>query len=235
MTTFHIPDTTPTKPTTPTKTAPTSTAPGDRFDPLADLTALLICTPDGIAIAPAKATKACHKCGVTHPITRFNREKKKADGFSAWCKACKSKDQTRRRVDKLQHDPDWQLRRKTFARLARLVAAGEIVKPTACPFCGLAPKAREIQAFFADAADPHTVLWRCRGCALAQSGKAQLGVCRWCQEPFAVQRTSVRRGGGRYCTVRCRNAWMKSTAEHVRRVPVDERATAESVFVTDRF
>ena len=50
-----------------------------------------------------------------------------------------------------------------------------------------------------------------------------------------MQRTSVRRGGGRYCTVRCRNAWMKSTAEHVRAVPVDERATAESVFLSDRF
>lgn len=209
-----------------------------KFDPLAELTQLtelLICTPDGVAYAPAKAKKTCNKCGVTHAITKFNREKRKADGFSAWCKACKSKDQTKRRVEKLQHDPDWQLRRKTFAKLARLITAGDVVKPTCCPWCGGSPRAREIQAFFADPADARTVLWRCRSCALAQAGKAQLGVCRWCQEPFAVQRTSLRRGGGRYCSVRCRNAWMKTTAEHVKSVPVGERKSAEQVFVDDRF
>lgn len=223
-------------PSTSTPSTKTSTQKTSTTDPLADAAlALLICTPDGVAFAPAKTHKLCTKCGVNHPITKYNREKKKADGFSAWCKACKSKDQTKRRVEKLQHDPDWQLRRKTFAKLARLIAAGEVTKPACCPWCGKAPKAREIQAFFADAADARSVIWRCRACALAQSGKAQLTVCRWCQEPFAVQRTSLRRGGGRYCTVRCRNAWMKATAEHVKDVPVDARATAESVFLSDRF
>ena len=196
---------------------------------------LLICTPTGVAVAPAKAFKVCGRCHVEQPITKFNRERKKADGFSAWCKGCKSKDQTKRRVEKLADDVDWQLRRKTFARLTRLVAAGEIVKPCACPWCGKEPAPREIQAFFADAADARTVLWRCRSCALAQAGKAQLSVCRWCQEPFAVQRTSLRRGGGRYCTVRCRNAWMKQTGEHVKSVPVAERTSAEQIFHDDRF
>ena len=203
---------------------------------VADLTAtMLICTPNGIAVAPAPLRKVCGKCRVEQSIACFNREKRKRDGFSAWCKRCKSADQTRRRVERLVDDEDWQLRRRTFARLTRLVKAGEIEKPSTCPFCGATPAPREIQAFFADPADPHSVLWRCRSCALATSGKAQVAVCRWCQEPFATQRTTIRRGGGRYCSVRCRNAWMKTTAEHVRQVPASERTTAEAVYVDDRF
>ncbi len=196
---------------------------------------LLICTPNGVAVAPAPLTKVCGKCHVEQSIVRFNREAKKRDGFSAWCKACKSHDQTKRRVEKLADDEDWRLRRKTYARLMRLVLAGEIEKPCQCPLCGAAPAAREIQAQFADAADPHSVLWRCRSCALALAGKAQLAICRWCQEPFVAQRTSIRRGGGRYCSVRCRNAWMKGTAEHMRKVPASERTTAESIYLDDRF
>jgi len=196
---------------------------------------LLICTPNGVAVAPAPLTKVCGKCHVEHSIARFNREKRKRDGFSAWCKACKSKDQTRRRVETLSHDEDWVLRRKTYARLSRLIAAGDVVKPTCCPLCGTTPAPREIQAVFVDAADPRSVLWRCRGCALAEAGKAQIAVCRWCMDPFRTQRTTVRRGGGRYCSVRCRNAWMRSTAEHVHGVPAAQRTTAEAVFHEDRF
>lgn len=196
---------------------------------------LLICTPTGVAIAPAPLTKICGRCHVEQSIARFNREVRKRDGFSAWCKGCKSKDQIRRREERLKDDEDWLLRRKTYAKLMRLIARGEVEKPACCPFCGAQPAAREIQATFADPADPTTVLWRCRSCALAQAGKAQIACCRWCQDPFVAQRTSVRRGGGRYCSVRCRNAWMKQTAEHVRSVPLAERRTAESVFVDDRF
>jgi hypothetical protein len=196
---------------------------------------LLICTPTGIAVAPAPLTKFCTKCCREQSIARFNREKRKRDGFSAWCKACKSRDQTRRRVERLSHDEDWVLRRKTYARLSRLIANGEVQKPTCCPLCGTEPRAREIQATFADPGDPRSVLWRCRSCSLAEAGKAQLAVCRWCLEPFRTQRTTVRRGGGRYCSVRCRNAWMKTTAEHVHAVPAAERTTAEAVFLDDRF
>ncbi len=196
---------------------------------------LLICTPTGVAVAPAPLTKLCGKCNVVHSIARFNREKRKRDGFSAWCKGCKSKDQTRRRVETLAHDDDWVLRRKTYARLSRLIAAGDVVKPTCCPLCGTTPVAREIQAVFVDAAEPRSVLWRCRGCALAEAGKAQIAVCRWCNDPFRTQRTTVRRGGARYCSVRCRNAWMRSTAEHVHGVPAAKRKSAETVFHDDRF
>jgi len=198
-------------------------------------TDLLICTPAGVAVAPAPLTKICGRCHVEQSIARFNREKRKRDGFSAWCKGCKSKDQIRRRQEQLADDEDWVLRRKTYARLMRLVARGEIEKPVCCPFCGAQPAPREIQATFADPADPKSVLWRCRSCALAQAGKAQLAFCRWCQDPFVAQRTSVRRGGGRYCSVRCRNAWMKQTAEHVSGVPLAERTSAEAVFLDDRF
>jgi hypothetical protein len=196
---------------------------------------LLICTPTGVAVAPAPLTKVCGRCHVEQSIARFNREARKRDGFSAWCKGCKSKDQIRRRQERLADDEDWLLRRKTYARLVRLVERGELEKPAACPCCGATPAPREIQAHFADPADPRTVVWRCRSCALALAGKATLAFCRWCQDPFVAQRTSVRRGGGRYCSVRCRNAWMKQTAEHVAGVPVAERRTAESVFVDDRF
>jgi len=196
---------------------------------------LLICTPTGVAVAPAPLTKVCGKCHQDLSIARFNREAKKRDGFSAWCKACKSHDQVKRRVEKLAGDEDWRLRRKTYAKLARLVERGEVGKPTCCPLCGVQPAAREIQAHFADPADPRSVLWRCRGCANAIAGKATLAVCRWCQDPFVAQRTSVRRGGGRYCSVRCRNAWMKTTAEHVRGVKASSRTTAEAIFVDDRF
>jgi hypothetical protein len=215
--------------TTTTTTTPTTTA---KTTAGADL---LICTAAGIAVAPAPLTKVCGKCHLDLSIARFNRERRKRDGFSAWCKACKSKDQTRRRVEQLQDDDDWVLRRKTSARLARAIARGEVEKPRCCPWCGQSPAPREIQAWFADPADPLTVIWRCRSCALAQAGKAQLAICRWCQEPFATQRTTVRRGGGRYCSVRCRNDWMKTTAEHVRQVSPANRSTAESVFVDDRF
>lgn len=196
---------------------------------------LLICTPTGIAVAPAPLKKTCGKCHVEHSIARFNREKRKRDGFSAWCKSCKSKDQTRRRIEQLASDEDWILRRKTFARLSRLIAAGVVVKPTCCPSCGASPVAREIQAVFVDASDPHSVQWRCRSCVLAAAGKAQVAVCRWCLEPFRAQRTTIRRGGGRYCSVRCRNTWMRSTAEHVHGVPASARSSAETVFHDDRF
>lgn len=196
---------------------------------------LLICTPTGIAVAPAPLRKTCGKCHVEQSIACFNREKRKRDGFSAWCKRCKSKDQTKRRVERLADDEDWVQRRKTYARLTRLIEAGEVTKPTACPTCGTSPAPREIQAVFVDATDPRSVQWRCRACALAAAGKVSVAVCRWCLEPFRAQRTTVRRGGGRYCSVRCRNAWMRSTAEHVHGVPAAERTTAEAVFIDDRF
>lgn len=196
---------------------------------------MLICTPQGIAIAPAPLRKVCGKCHKEQSIACFNREKRKRDGFSAWCKRCKSHDQTRRRETRLKDDEDWQLRRKTYARLTRLIEAGEVHKPTACPLCGSCPKPREIQASFADPADPRTVLWRCRACALAAAGKTSVAICRWCEEPFVAQRTMIRRGGARYCSVRCRNAWMRKTAEHVHRVAPGERTTAETVFMQDRF
>jgi hypothetical protein len=198
-------------------------------------TDLLICTPQGVALSPAPLTKVCGKCHKDLSIARFNREKRKRDGFSAWCKACKSNDQTKRREEKLKGDADWVLRRQTYARLMRLVKSGEVDKPTCCPFCGNTPVAREIQAYFADPSDPRSVLWRCRSCALAQAGKASICICRWCQEPFAAQRTTVRRGGARYCSVRCRNAWMKQTAEHITQTPPAKRTTAESIYLDDRF
>ena len=196
---------------------------------------LLICTPNGVAQAPALTHKTCSRCGEARPITAYNRETKKQGGFAAWCKPCKSADQDRRRRELLMGDPDWRLRRKTFARLARLMAAGVLDKPERCPFCGAAVPGRELQADFADPTDPHSVTWRCRRCALAVAGKAQLAFCRWCRDPFVAQTTSVRRGGGRYCSVRCRNAWMRTTAEHVRQVPPGERTSAEQIYVDDRF
>jgi hypothetical protein len=198
-------------------------------------TPLLICTPQGVAVAPVATAKRCARCGEEKSVTAFNKEKKKKDGLSAWCKACKSKDQSRRRSDVLVFDPSWVERRKTYAKLARLVLKGAVVKPKDCPQCGRRVAAREMQARFKDGRDPLTVVWRCRACALAELGKSEVAACRWCDEPFVVQTHQLRRGGGRYCSVRCRNAWMKSTAEHIKRTHVRVRARAEQVFMDDRF
>jgi hypothetical protein len=196
---------------------------------------LLVATPAGVAEVAQKTHKVCGRCHEDKPVSDFNREAKKLDGLASWCKRCKCQDQVKRREEQLKHDADWRQRRQTFAKLARLIARGEVQKPTTCPWCGQAPAPREIQAVFANACDPRSVLWRCRSCALAQEGKVLLAVCRWCKEPFSVQRTTLRRGGGRYCTVRCRNTWMKTTAEHVRQVVASKRTSAEQVYLDDRF
>jgi hypothetical protein len=196
---------------------------------------LLICTPQGVALAPVATVKRCARCGEEKSVAAFNKEKKKKDGMSAWCKACKSKDQSRRRRDVLVFDPSWVERRKTYAKLARLVDKGAIAKPTQCPQCGRAVAVREMQARFKDGREPTSVEWRCRPCALAEIGKSEVSACRWCDEPFVVQTHQLRRGGGRYCSVRCRNAWMKSTAEHTKKTAVRMRAKAEQVYMDDRF
>jgi predicted RNA-binding Zn-ribbon protein involved in translation (DUF1610 family) len=194
---------------------------------------LMICTPEGVAIAPVPAAKRCGRCGEEKPLEAFNREQKKKDGLSAWCKACKSVDQTRRRNEILSLDEDWKLRRKVFARLARLVARGEIVKPSACPQCDKVVAGRELQAKFSDPGDAKSVIWRCRACALLELGKSVTRTCAWCEEPFRAQTHALRRGAGKYCSVRCRNAWMRKTAEHVH--DVAKRSKAIDVYVDDRF
>lgn len=196
--------------------------------------ALLICTPDGVAAAPAVAAKRCARCGEEKARGHYNLEKRKRDGLAAWCKACKSADQSRRRKEILTVDEDWQLRRRTYAQLARLIAKGALEKPKACPGCKNVVAVRELQARFAVATDPFSVSWRCRTCALVEIGKSTLRVCAWCEEPFRAQTHQLRRGAGKYCSVRCRNAWMKKTAEHVRR-DVSARTKAVDVYVDDRF
>lgn len=198
-------------------------------------TALMICTPDGVAVAPVAQAKRCGHCLNEKPITEYNREARKRDGLSAWCKACKSADQTRRRKEILALDEDWKLRRKIFAQLARLVARGEIVKPAECPKCTKVVAGREMQAKFVDPTNARTVEWRCRACALNELGKNVLRVCAWCEEPFRAQTHALRRGAGKYCSVKCRNAWMRKTAEHVRDVDVNERTNAVTVYLDDRF
>lgn len=103
---------------------------------------LLICTPNGIAVAPAVVDKRCARCGEVKSVLHYNREARKKDGMSAWCKACKSRDQSRRRAEILTHDPAWVERRKTYAKLARLVEKGAVQKPAACPRCGKTVAAR---------------------------------------------------------------------------------------------
>lgn len=196
---------------------------------------LLLCTPDGVAFAPALASKRCARCALEKVREQFNREQRKRDGLSAWCKACKSIDQSRRRREILSGDEDWRQRRKTFAALARLVDKGALEKPRACPQCAKVVAAREMQARFAVANDPQSVVWRCRSCALTELGKSMVRACAWCEEPFRAQTHQLRRGAGRYCTVRCRNAWMKQTAEHVRLERSARRTKAEQVYVADRF
>ncbi len=198
-------------------------------------TTVLICTPDRVAYAAAPVVKRCARCGEDKPTALYNREAKKRDGFCAWCKPCKSRDQSRRRIDLLQHDHAWRERRRTFAKLTRLVKSGSVVKPMHCPTCAKRVVAREMQAQFADGADARSVKWRCRACALAQAGASLATVCQWCNEPFRVQTHQVRRGAGRYCCLRCRNAWMHATAEHVRGVRGDARTDAHRVFINDRF
>jgi hypothetical protein len=201
--------------------------------PRCPMSALLICTPEGIAVASAVSEKRCARCRVEKPRELFNREQRKRDGLSAWCKACKSIDQSRRRRELLVHDEDWRIRRRTFAMLARLLQKGALAKPEACPACNKVVPAREMQARFGVAADPFTVLWRCRACALFEQGKSVKRVCAWCDEPFQAQTHQLRRGAGRYCSVRCRNAWMRGTAEHVK--DTLQRTKAVSVYVDDRF
>ncbi len=196
-------------------------------------TALMICTDNGVAVAPVAAVKRCARCGIEKTRESYNHEKRKRDGLSAWCKACKSADQSRRRKEILAGDEDWRQRRRVFAQLARLVDKGALEKPGACPTCGKVVPTREMQAKFAVATDPFSVIWRCRACALEELGKSMLRVCAWCDEPFRAQTHQLRRGAGKYCSVRCRNAWMKKTAEHVR--AVGERTKAERVYVDDRF
>lgn len=37
------------------------------------------------------STKRCSKCGETHPIECFTKDKKRADGLDPWCRACKQR------------------------------------------------------------------------------------------------------------------------------------------------
>ena len=200
-------------------------------------TALMICTENGVAIAPVAVVKRCARCQLEKTRENFNREKRKRDGLSAWCKACKSADQSRRRKDILALDEDWKQRRRVFAQLARLIEKGAMEKPASCPTCNKMVPKREMQAKFAVQNDPFSVVWRCRACALQELGKSTPRVCAWCQEPFNAQTHQVRRGAGKYCSVRCRNAWMRKTAEHVRLkdAPAEQRTNAERVFLDDRF
>jgi hypothetical protein len=204
-------------------------------DPLLETAELLICTPDGVAVAPAVVHKRCARCAEVKGREHFNREKRKRDGLSAWCKACKSIDQSRRRKEILAGDEDWKLRRRTFAQLARLIDKGALEKPAACPTCAKIVPTREMQARFAVATDPFSVVWRCRACALAELGKSLVRACAWCEEPFRAQTHQLRRGAGKYCSVRCRNAWMKKTAEHVKAEAPAVRTRAVDVYVDDRF
>lgn len=208
------------------------TTPDPTLDPTLD--ALLICTPDGVAVAPAVATKRCARCGEAKAREHYNHEKRKRDGLSAWCKACKSADQARRRKEILASDEDWKIRRRTYGQLARLIEKGALEKPAACPTCHNVVATRELQARFDVATDPLSVTWRCRACALEESGRSLLRVCAWCDEPFRAQTHQLRRGAGKYCSVRCRNAWMKKTAEHVRK-DGPGRSKAVNVYVDDRF
>lgn len=198
---------------------------------------LLICTPDGVAFAPAVAFKRCARCAVEKAREHFNLEQRKRDGLSAWCKACKSVDQSRRRKEILNGDEDWRQRRKTFAALARLIEKGAMEKPKACPTCTKIVAPREMQARFDVATDAFSVVWRCRACALTELGKSMLRVCAWCEEPFRAQTHQLRRGAAKYCGVKCRNAWMRKTAEHVRleRGSGEKRTKAEQVYLADRF
>jgi hypothetical protein len=198
-----------------------------------DNTALLICTENGVAVAPVAQLKRCARCGGEKTRDQFNLEKRKRDGLSAWCKGCKSIDQSRRRKEILSLDEDWKQRRRIFAQLARLVEKGALEKPATCPTCARPTSKREMQAKFAVAHDPFSVIWRCRACALEELGKSTLRSCAWCEEPFRAQTHQLRRGAGKYCSVRCRNAWMKKTAEHVH--GAENRTKAVNVFVDDRF
>jgi hypothetical protein len=218
----------------PSSLAPASPGALASEQPLADATPLLICTPDGVAQAPGRVDKRCSRCLELRPLNAFTREARKRDGLSAWCKPCKSDAQVERKNAVLLSDPDWVLRRKTFARLSRLIEKGAMEKPRACPVCQLKVPSRELYAHFPVADDPFSVVYRCRACSLQESGKSQRVACRWCKEPFVVQTTAVRRGGGRYCSVRCRNAWMRGTAEHVHGVAASERTPAEQVYLDDR-
>ena len=197
--------------------------------------ALLICTENGVAVAPVAAMKRCARCAVDKTRENFNREKRKRDGLSAWCKACKCVDQSRRRKEILSVDEDWKQRRRVFAQLARLVDKGALAKPHACPTCHKIVAAREMQAKFITANDPFTVVWRCRACALEELGKSVRRVCAWCDEPFRAQTHQLRRGAGKYCSVLCRNAWMKKTGEHIRMKDRADRTKAVDVYVDDRF
>lgn len=180
--------------------------------------------------------KTCSRCKLQKPPESFNRERRKADGLSAWCKACKTAANFERRVSKLAHDEDWKLWRRTSARLTALVKQGVVVKPKTCPVCGAThDDTREMQASFSDPADPMTVSWACRTCRLKQAGRTVIVNCAWCLEPFRAQRASIRRKSGRYCGMQCRNAWMRSTGEHVHSVPLSNRSTAEVVYLDDRF
>jgi ribosomal protein S27AE len=200
---------------------------------LVETAALLVCTPTGIAVAPVATQKRCARCGEDKALSAFNKEKRKKDGLSAWCKACKAADQNRRRVEILNADEDWKARRRTYAQLARLIEKGALEKPRECPQCGKAVPLREMQARFEIASDPFSVVWRCRGCALGELGKSVIRACAWCREPFRAQTHQLRRGAGKYCSVKCRNAWMRKTAEHVR--DVEKRTDAAAVFLEDRF
>jgi hypothetical protein len=196
---------------------------------------LMVCTSNGVAIAPVQSTKRCGRCGDVKSIAAFNREARKKDGRSAWCKACKSRDQQKRRVEVLLHDPAWVERRKTYAKLARLIEKGAMEKPRRCPQCHNDVAVREMHASFKDGLDPFSVVWRCRTCTLAGLGKSMVKVCAWCDEPFRAQTHQLRRGAARYCSVRCRNAWMKATAEHVHQVKARARRNAQAVYLDDRF
>ena len=180
-------------------------------------------------------TKRCARCRVDKPRDEFGRERAKPDGRSAYCKRCRADVQGVRLRERLRGDPDFVARKRAIARLGRAVARGDVARPSTCPTCGCARASRDLVARFVDLGDPTTVTWTCRWCALRDAGRAVARTCLWCKEPMTVQRTHLRRGGGRYCSIKCRSAWMKATAEHVQRVPPAERRCAEDVYVDDRF
>lgn len=180
--------------------------------------------------------KTCGHCKKSLPLTMFNAEKRKKDGLGSWCKRCKSNGNTRRRNEKLKSDPDWMAERGLRHRLSNMVRTGVVKRPETCPCCGKPPKnSHDMHAKIVDPENLRSCVWRCRACALHESGKSETRACLWCHEPFQAQTQVIRTGGGRYCSAACRNEWMRKTAEHMQKTKrLSERSSADAVFMDDR-
>jgi len=180
--------------------------------------------------------KKCSGCQTERDESEFTREARKKDGLSAWCRVCK-RNHARKVQTVVRQDDDNKARRATMARVTRLVESGVIQKPTACPSCNKTPV--RMHAHLDDTSDPRSVRWRCVDCFLLEVGKRIPRICLWCSEPFSAQRSQVRspkkKGGGRYCSAKCRSEWMAKTAEHITETPPQQRSNAETVYVDDRF